>query len=211
MRKRTPLVVLHFILLSVHQWNITEARAVHHDRVKRANLSSEERQYLEGLYNDFFEVFDDHYRANDRSKQFAIATINRPTDLNPCPLVMNNDLGEISPTKNNYLAYTPVTTPDGRIHSEISILNHYNVITKDVDVQRVHLVTHFSPCQSCTDGLRALVTNHRSTTFYIGYVEQYQNEDNLNYFIDKVGNEDNVCSDKYHLPSFHPLPVMVVG
>ena len=200
MRKLAPLVatfLVCFTLLSLDQLQSTEARAVHHGRVKRVILSSQELQYLEGLYNNFLEVFNRDYQQTVRSNQFSVAAINRPDDLMPCPLVMNDDLGQISPERNNYLAYTPQpslnpTRPNGQIHAETNILHHYDAITADVNVQSVHMVTHFSPCRFCTEKLRDLVTQHRETTFYIGYVEQYQNENILNYFIHEVGNEDNV-------------------
>ena len=193
MRKLAPLVatfLVCFTLLSLDQLQSTEARAVHHGRVT-------EHQYLQALYNNFLVVFNRGYHRSDQSKQFSVAAINRPDDLMPCPLVMNNDLGQVSPATHNYLAYTPQpspTRPRGQIHAETNILNHYDAITADVNVQSVHMVTHFSPCPYCTEKLRDLVTHeqHRGTTFYIGYVEQYQNEDNLNDFIAKVGNEANV-------------------
>ena len=192
MRIRAPLVatiLLCFTLLSLDQLQSTEARAVHHDRVKRVTLSSEESRYLEYLYNNFLEVSNRRYRDTPNSKQFSVATINRPVDLDPCPLVMNNDLGRISPTRNNYLAYTPLRSPTrrkGKIHAETNIVEHYNDITENVIVRRVDLVSHYSPCEYCTDALRGLVREHKDTTFYIGYVEPYQN------IKEHIGLEDNV-------------------
>ena len=215
MRAVAPLVatiLLCFTLLSLDQLQSTEARAVHHDRVKRAALTPAESQYLESLYNTFLKVFNE-YRRTPQSNQFAVATINLPADLKPCPLVMNDDLGQISPENNNYLAYTPVpsvTRPNGYVHAEQNILNHYNAITAHVNVQSVHLVTHFNPCGRCTNELRALVTQHRNTIFYIGYVERYQNEDSLNYFIANVGNEVNVHFGQIS-PSIQGCPLQIKG
>ena len=200
MRKLAPLVatfLVCFTLLSLDQLQSTEARAAHHGRVKRVILAPQdpELQYLVGLYNDFLVVYKRDYQQSAQSTQFAVAAINRPGDLKPCPLVMNDKLGQISPDTHNYLAYTPLpspTRPKGQIHAETNILNHYDAITVNVNVQSVYLVTHFSPCSYCTKELRKLVTQNRGTTFYIGYVERYQNEENLNYFIAQVGNEANV-------------------
>ena len=65
MRAVAPLVatiLLCFTLLSLDQLQSTEARAVHHDRVKRAALTPAESQYLEDLYNNFLGVFNSGYR-----------------------------------------------------------------------------------------------------------------------------------------------------
>ena len=195
MRIRAPLVatiVLCITLLSLDQLQSTEARAVHHDRVKRENLPSEEVQYLESLYNKFLDVFKS-YRATRNSKQFSVATINRPEDLKPCPLVMNDDQGHIS-REHNYLAYTPIpsesqTRQGNFIHAETSIVNEYNLIFGNLNVGKVHLVSHFSPCKYCSEILGNLVKRHGRTTFYFGYVEEYQTT--LHKFIDEVGSQEN--------------------
>ena len=188
-RKSVILFLTCCTLLSVEFLQCGEARALPINRAKRGDLNGSSRNYLEYLYSEFLEVFKASYQQ--KSSQFAVATINRPENLLPCPRRMN-----AASSSDNYLAYTPLpstTRPNGHIHSEISIINNFNSVTSDVNVQSVYLVTHFSPCRYCTDQLRDFVRNNSHVTFYIGYVELYQNEDILNNFIQQVGSEPNVC------------------
>ena len=171
----------------------SEARSFSQSHVIR-DLPDDAKDYLADLYNRFNVVFQAKYRKNSESTQFAVATINEPDNLQPCPLVMNEDQGTIS-SSNNYLAYTPrpsPTRPNGQQHAEIRIILSYPDATSGVTVSAVFLVTHFSPCKYCSDALQSFVRNNEAVKFYIGYVERYQNEDNLNYFIKQVGNEPNV-------------------
>ena len=99
-------------------------------------------------------------------------------------------------SSDNYLAYTSLpsaTRPNGQMHSEVSIMNNFDSVTSGVNVHSVYLVTHFNPCWYCTSQLRDFVRRNSHITFYIGYVEHYQNEDILNAFIRQVGNQPNVC------------------
>ena len=66
----------------------------------------------------------------------------------------------------------------------------------------VHLVTFFSPCKCCSDELQSFVRKNKAVTFYIGYVERYRDEDNLNYFINQVGSEPNVKYGKITVVSW---------
>ena len=140
------------------------------------------------LYYQFQQLFAASYRPTPNAVQFAVATINRPDTLLPCQLSMNDNA--VSSSTHNYLAYTPrpsqTRPPPAQEHSEIRIANQFDAATAGVDVNRVYLVTHYSPCRFCTDRLRRLVRGHRGITFYIGYIERYQTEENLNYFIAQV-------------------------
>jgi len=137
--------------------------------------------------------FDCNYCQSVRSEQFAVATINEPNNLLPCGLVMNDDQNPIAPSTNNYLAYTPRPSPNrpnGQQHAETRIILNYDTATQGVTVRTVYLVTHYNPCPYCSTLLQNFVRNHPHVTFYIGYVQPYQNT--LNTFIDRVGNEGNV-------------------
>ena len=205
--KSVRTAILIFACCTVFSLEIlqgAEARALHHNRVKRGGLNDDQREYLENLHLDFREVFERSYRRTEDSVQFAVATINRPANLNPCGLSMNANT--VSPSYN-YLAYTPqpsTTRPNGQIHAEINIINHFGDATRGISVQGVYLVSHFSPCRYCSDRLRTFVTNNPQITFYIGYIERYQNEDILNYFISQVGNQDNVCFGQINSLSHRP-------
>ena len=65
-----------------------EARALAISRSKRGDLDESSTQYLEYLYSEFRDVFEDT-RQSSRNSQFAVATINRPDNLQPCPRRMN--------------------------------------------------------------------------------------------------------------------------
>ena len=206
--KAAMLVVLvGLTLLSLEPLQGAEGRAIPQNRVKRAfGFSSSDSEYLGDLYNRFQAVFQSNYRSTDSSNQFAVATINRPQQLHPCSLVMNNDLNPQAPS-TNYLAYTPqpsTTRPGGMMHSETSILNNFAAVTRGITVVSVYLITYFSPCRFCTNQLRNLALNHLDITFYIGYVVRYQNEDTLNYFIDNVGSLSNVCYGQITPPNNGP-------
>ena len=195
--KAAMLVVLvGLTLLSLEPLQGAEGRAIPQNRVKRtAGLPLSDSEYLGNLYNRFEAVFQRTYRSRDHSVQFAVATINRPQELLPCSLVMDSDLNPIAPSTHNYLAYTPqpsTTRPGGMTHSEISILHNFANVTRGITVLSVHLITYYSPCRFCTNQLHEFVRNHPSVTFYIGYIEQYQNENTLNNFIQNVGNLANV-------------------
>ena len=86
---------------------------------------------------------------NSPINQFAVATINQPDNLQPYPLVMNDDQGTIS-SSNNYLAYTPrpsPTRPKGQQHSEIGIILSYpNALLE-------------SPCLQFTSSLISALAN----------------------------------------------------
>ena len=212
----TILIVACFTLVSFEVLQGVEARVAvvgsnshDHERVKRGALSNEDREYLIDLYVRFQEVFNDRYQRTQNSIQFAVAAIGHPNNLTPCNLVMNSDQGQISSARNNYLAYTPrpsPTRPNGQIHAEISIMNNFTAATQGLNnLGRVDLVSHFVPCRFCSDRLRQLIQSNTQIRFYVGYVEMYQNEDITNYFIQQVGNLDNVCFGQIQ-PHTTPCP-----
>lgn len=199
--KSTSCVLVVFVglaLLSLQPLPSAEGRAT-----AKRSVSSDDSNYLGDLYNRFQEVFQENYQVND-GPQFAVATINRPQNLLPCNLAMNSDLDAVAASDRNYLAYTPLpsTNREGRlVHSETSISNNFRATIQGVTVATVYIVTHFSPCRFCTDTLRTLVRTYAHISFFIGYVERYQNQNNLNYFLNNLANEPNVCATEISPPS----------
>lgn len=190
-RKSVILLLTCCTFLSVEFLQCREARALAISPSKRGDLDGSSTQYLQYLYYKFRDVYEASHQQSWQNSQFAVATINRPDNLQPCPLRMN----AVS-SSDNYLAYTPLPSnnrQDEKIHSETSIVDNLDSVTSGVNVHSVYIVTHFSPCRYCTDKLRDFVRRNSHITFYIGYVERYQDHEGmLNYFIRRVGNEPNV-------------------
>lgn len=151
-----------------------------------------DKDYLKELYNEFLDVFEKDYKSTENSQQFAVATINKPTTLKPCPLLMNQYSVSFGADRN-YVAYTPRKStdpnrPNGQVHAETDIIREIQPAL--TGASSVYMVTHFSPCKFCSGLLHKLVNDHEDIKFYIGYKEEYQNK--LNDFINALKEDTNV-------------------